>query len=61
MFLLHGCRQAWAEVLTYVNEHCPAGATPVLVAHNGSRFDNKMLEAECERISQPVPGKPATD
>ncbi|KAK9828258.1 hypothetical protein WJX74_005903 [Apatococcus lobatus] len=50
-------RQAWAEVQDYVNAHCPAGATPVLVAHNGSRFDNKMLEAECVRISQPIPGE----
>ena len=32
-------------------------AVPVLVAHNGTRFDNKMLAAECERTGEHVPGK----
>ncbi|KAK9866732.1 hypothetical protein WJX84_002461 [Apatococcus fuscideae] len=49
-------RQVWAEMLTYVGEHCQPGTTPVLVAHNGFRFDNKILQAECARINQPLPG-----
>ncbi len=53
------CREVWPEMLAYINKHHAAGALPVLVAHNGSRFDNKMLAAECERIGDHVPGEPA--
>lgn len=41
--------------MQFIKENSKSGETPVLVAHNGNVFDNRMLTAEFKRAGLSVP------
>lgn len=50
-------REVADQFVTFVERQCggPEGGTPVLVAHNGVKFDLPMLSAEFERVGMSLP------
>ena len=51
----NSCRQVAAQLVQYINKGTEADEVPVLVAHNGKNFDNRMLTAEFKRCGVSLP------
>ncbi len=49
------CRQVAAQLVQFINKGTEADEVPVLVAHNGNFFDNRMLTAEFKRCGVSLP------
>ena len=49
------CREVASQLQQFVKKCCKAHEVPVLVAHNGNRFDNRMLTAEFKRCGNTIP------
>lgn len=49
------CRQVAAGLVQFVKKNSKPDEVPVLVAHNGKNFDNRMLTAEFKRSGTPLP------
>ena len=43
------------QVIEFIQGACPPGRRPVLVAHNGVRYDFMLLFAECLRAGVELP------
>lgn len=49
-------RDAAQQLLDFVAEHCPsAEVAPVVIAHNGKRFDVPFLAMELKRVGIKMP------
>ena len=49
------CRQVAGDLVQFVRTNSKPTEVPVLVAHNGNVFDNRMLTAEFKRCGVAVP------
>lgn len=48
-------KQVAAQLVQFINKGTEADESPVLVAHNGNNFDNRMLTAEFKRCGVSLP------
>ena len=53
--MIFGCRHVASQLVQFVKTGARADEVPVLVAHNGRIFDNRMLAAEFKRCAMSLP------
>ena len=52
---LFACSEVGPRLLDYIDRQCRGAGTPVLVAHNGRRFDLPFLSNELKRSNLELP------
>ena len=53
--MFFACSEVGPRLLDYIDRQCRGAGTPVLVAHNGRRFDFPFLSNELKRSNLELP------